>query len=190
MMFFTFAMTTDAVGSVVLSSARRSRAVAQGRPSTFHYVPMAAIAVGALGLGYLADRIGRRGSGPFWVGDLRRELAAVRVRRPIRSVRRAARRGRCRRQRLQDRGARVDRRFLALDARAHDVHEHGGGILRRRRDRRARHRGDAAHRRALVEIPVRGGRRDLRAAHHHGGGSALSTHARAGRPRRPRSPAH
>ena len=59
MMFFTFAMTTDAVGSIIptlLDEFRLSLRAA----SAFHYVPMIAIAAGALGLGFLADRIGRK----------------------------------------------------------------------------------------------------------------------------------
>ena len=59
MMFFTFAMTTDAVGSIIptlLTEFDLSLRAA----SAFHYAPMIAIAVGALGLGFLADRIGRK----------------------------------------------------------------------------------------------------------------------------------
>jgi fucose permease len=59
MMFFTFAMTTDAVGSVIPTLLEEFE-LSLKAASAFHYVPMAAIAVGALGLGYLADRIGRK----------------------------------------------------------------------------------------------------------------------------------
>jgi len=58
-MFFTFAMTTDAVGSIIptlLTEFELSLRAA----SAFHYAPMIAIAIGALGLGFLADRIGRK----------------------------------------------------------------------------------------------------------------------------------
>jgi fucose permease len=58
-MFFTFAMTTDAVGSIIptlLAEFDLSLRAA----SAFHYVPMIAIAVGALALGFLADRVGRK----------------------------------------------------------------------------------------------------------------------------------
>lgn len=58
-MFFTFAMTTDAVGSIIptlLTEFELSLRAA----SAFHYAPMIAIAVGALGLGFLADRLGRK----------------------------------------------------------------------------------------------------------------------------------
>jgi MFS transporter, DHA1 family, quinolone resistance protein len=58
-MFFTFAMTTDAVGSIIptlLAEFDLSLRAA----SAFHYAPMIAIAVGALGLGFLADRVGRK----------------------------------------------------------------------------------------------------------------------------------
>ncbi len=59
LLFFTFAMTSDAVGSVV------SRVIGELHLSltaagAFQYVPMAAIAAGALSLGYAADRLGRR----------------------------------------------------------------------------------------------------------------------------------
>jgi len=58
-MFFTFAMTTDAVGSIIptlLTEFELSLRAA----SAFHYAPMIAIAMGALALGFLADRIGRK----------------------------------------------------------------------------------------------------------------------------------
>ena len=58
-MFFTFAMTTDAVGSIIptlLTEFELSLRAA----SAFHYAPMIAIAVGALCLGFLADRVGRK----------------------------------------------------------------------------------------------------------------------------------
>ena len=58
-MFFTFAMTTDAVGSIIptlLDEFQLSLRAA----SAFHYAPMIAIAAGALALGFLADRIGRK----------------------------------------------------------------------------------------------------------------------------------
>lgn len=59
LLFFTFAMTSDAVGSIV------SRVIAElhlslTQASAFQYVPMAAIAAGAVALGYLADRMGRK----------------------------------------------------------------------------------------------------------------------------------
>ena len=59
LMFFTFAMTTDAVGSVipaVISEFSLSMTAA----SAFQYATMAGIAAGALLLGFLADRIGRK----------------------------------------------------------------------------------------------------------------------------------
>jgi DHA1 family quinolone resistance protein-like MFS transporter len=59
LMFLMFAMTSDAVGSViprVLEEYRLSLKAA----SAFHYAPMIAIAIGALSLGFLADRLGRR----------------------------------------------------------------------------------------------------------------------------------
>jgi fucose permease len=52
-------MTTDAVGSIIptlLTEFELSLRAA----SAFHYAPMIAIAAGALGLGFLADRVGRK----------------------------------------------------------------------------------------------------------------------------------
>ncbi len=59
LLFFTFAMTSDAVGSIV------SRVIVEMHLSltaagAFQYVPMSAIAIGAVTLGFLADRLGRR----------------------------------------------------------------------------------------------------------------------------------
>jgi fucose permease len=59
LLFFTFAMTSDAVGSIV------SRVIIElhltlTAAAAFQYVPMAAIALGAVSLGFLADRLGRR----------------------------------------------------------------------------------------------------------------------------------
>jgi fucose permease len=59
MMFFTFAMTTDAVGSVIPTLLEEFD-LSLRAASAFHYVPMIAIAVGALALGFLADRAGRK----------------------------------------------------------------------------------------------------------------------------------
>lgn len=59
LMFFMFAMTSDAVGSVIpviLDEFHLSLTAA----GAFHYAPMTAIAVGAIGLGFLADRLGRK----------------------------------------------------------------------------------------------------------------------------------
>lgn len=59
MMFLMFAMTSDAVGSVipiVIEQFRLSLTAA----SAFHYAPMTAIALGAILFGYLADRLGRK----------------------------------------------------------------------------------------------------------------------------------
>jgi DHA1 family quinolone resistance protein-like MFS transporter len=59
MMFFMFAMTTDAVGSIIPSLIEEFD-LSLSAASAFHYVPMVAIALGGLGLGFLADRIGRK----------------------------------------------------------------------------------------------------------------------------------
>lgn len=59
LMFFTFAMTTDAVGSVIPTLLEEFH-LSLRAASAFHYVPMIAIAAGALALGFLADRAGRK----------------------------------------------------------------------------------------------------------------------------------
>jgi DHA1 family quinolone resistance protein-like MFS transporter len=59
MMFFTFAMTTDAVGSVIPTLLEEFD-LSLRAASAFHYVPMIAIAAGALAFGFLADRAGRK----------------------------------------------------------------------------------------------------------------------------------
>ena len=59
MMFFMFAMTTDAVGSIIPALIDEYN-LSLSAASAFHYIPMVAIALGGLILGYLADRIGRK----------------------------------------------------------------------------------------------------------------------------------
>jgi fucose permease len=59
LMFFTFAMTTDAVGSVIPQVIAQF-ALSLTAASAFQYATMGGIAAGALLLGFLADRIGRQ----------------------------------------------------------------------------------------------------------------------------------
>jgi fucose permease len=59
LMFFMFAMTSDAVGSVIPKIIEEF-GLTMKAAGAFHYVPMAAIAVGAILLGLLADRWGRK----------------------------------------------------------------------------------------------------------------------------------
>ncbi|OGT78324.1 MAG: MFS transporter [Gammaproteobacteria bacterium RIFCSPLOWO2_02_FULL_56_15] len=59
MMFFMFAMTTDAVGSIIPSLIDEF-GLSLSAASAFHYVPMVAIALGGLVLGFLSDRYGRK----------------------------------------------------------------------------------------------------------------------------------
>ncbi len=59
MMFFMFAMTTDAVGSIIPSLIDEF-SLSLSAASAFHYVPMVAIALGGLVLGFLSDRYGRK----------------------------------------------------------------------------------------------------------------------------------
>jgi fucose permease len=58
-MFFLFAMTTDAVGSIIPQVIEEFH-LTMTAAGAFHYVPMTAIALGALLLGYLADKWGRK----------------------------------------------------------------------------------------------------------------------------------
>ena len=59
LMFLMFAMTSDAVGSVIPKVIEEFK-LSMKAAGTFHYVPMAAIALGAVLLGFLADRMGRK----------------------------------------------------------------------------------------------------------------------------------
>lgn len=59
LMFFTFAMTTDAVGSVI-PQLIAEHGLSMTAAGAFQYASMGGIAVGALLLGFLADRIGRK----------------------------------------------------------------------------------------------------------------------------------
>lgn len=59
LMFFTFAMTTDAVGSVIPRVVAEF-ALTLTQASAFQYASMLGIAAGALLLGFLADRLGRK----------------------------------------------------------------------------------------------------------------------------------
>lgn len=61
MMFFMFAMTTDAVGSIIPALIDEF-GLSLSAASAFHYVPMVAIATGGLCFGFLADRLGRQQS--------------------------------------------------------------------------------------------------------------------------------
>jgi len=57
LMFFTFAMTTDAIGSVIPEIIEQFR-LSMTAASAFQYATMAGIAAGALLLGFLADKLG------------------------------------------------------------------------------------------------------------------------------------
>ena len=59
LMFFTFAMTTDAIGSVIPEVIEQF-VLSMTAASAFQYATMAGIAAGALLLGYLADKLGPR----------------------------------------------------------------------------------------------------------------------------------
>jgi MFS transporter, DHA1 family, quinolone resistance protein len=59
LMFFTFAMTTDAVGSVI-PRLIEEHGLSMTAAGAFQYATMAGIAAGALLLGFLADRFGRK----------------------------------------------------------------------------------------------------------------------------------
>lgn len=59
LMFLTFAMTSDAVGGVIPKIIDEFHLTMKAA-SAFHYAPMIAMALGALLLGFLADRLGRK----------------------------------------------------------------------------------------------------------------------------------
>ena len=59
LMFLMFAMTSDAVGSVIPKIIAEFH-LSMKAASAFQYAPMSAMAVGALLLGFLADRLGRK----------------------------------------------------------------------------------------------------------------------------------
>jgi fucose permease len=59
MMFMMFAMTTDSVG-VIIPEVIRCFHLNMAAAGAFHYANMSAIAFAAVGLGFLADRIGRK----------------------------------------------------------------------------------------------------------------------------------
>jgi MFS transporter, DHA1 family, quinolone resistance protein len=59
LMFMMFAMTSDAVGSII-PRLIKEYGLSLTAAGTFHYVPMAAIALGAIVLGFMADRFGRQ----------------------------------------------------------------------------------------------------------------------------------
>lgn len=58
-MFFMFAMTTDAVGEII-KIARGEMNLSNTQASAFHWATMVAIAASGIGLGFLADRFGRK----------------------------------------------------------------------------------------------------------------------------------
>ncbi|MGJ8693726.1 MAG: MFS transporter [Thalassotalea sp.] len=59
MMFFVFAMTSDAVG-VIIPELIKNYNLNLTQASAFHYIPMVFIAISGLFLGYLADKWGRK----------------------------------------------------------------------------------------------------------------------------------
>ncbi|MFC3032678.1 MFS transporter [Pseudoalteromonas fenneropenaei] len=59
MMFLMFAMTSDAVG-VIIPTLIKDYNLSMTEASAFHYAPMIMIALSGLGLGFLADKLGRK----------------------------------------------------------------------------------------------------------------------------------
>ena len=59
MMFFMFAMTSDAVGMIIPELIEEFN-LSMTQASAFHYAPMALIAFSGLFLGFLADSFGRK----------------------------------------------------------------------------------------------------------------------------------
>jgi len=60
-MFMMFAMTTDSVG-VIIPQVSRSFHLSLAVAGSFHYTVMAGIGLGGVGLGFLADQLGRKGA--------------------------------------------------------------------------------------------------------------------------------
>jgi len=59
LMFLMFAMTTDSVGTIIPEVIKEFH-LSMTAAGAFHYAPMIAIALAAILLGYLADKIGRK----------------------------------------------------------------------------------------------------------------------------------
>lgn len=59
LMFFMFAMTSDAVG-VIIPELISTFNLSMTQASAFHYMPMIFIGLSGLFLGYLADKLGRK----------------------------------------------------------------------------------------------------------------------------------
>ncbi len=59
MLFFTFAMTTDAIGLIIPEIIREFE-ISATQASAFHYSTMVGIALGAIALGHLADKLGHK----------------------------------------------------------------------------------------------------------------------------------
>ena len=59
LMFATFAMTTDSVGTIIPEIIREYR-LGMTAAGSFHYASMSGIGIAAILLGFLADRIGRK----------------------------------------------------------------------------------------------------------------------------------
>ena len=59
MLFFTFAMTTDAVG-VIIPEVIKEFKISLTEAGAFHYTTMIAIALSGIGLGHLPDKIGHK----------------------------------------------------------------------------------------------------------------------------------
>jgi len=59
LMFATFAMTTDSVGTII-PEVIREYSLGMTAAGTFHYASMSGIGIAAILLGFLADRIGRK----------------------------------------------------------------------------------------------------------------------------------
>jgi len=59
LMFMMFAMTTDSVG-VIIPEVIREFNLSMTAAGSFHYATMSAIAVAGIGLGFLADKLGRK----------------------------------------------------------------------------------------------------------------------------------
>ena len=158
LMFFTFAMTTDAVGSVIPRLSRNT-ALSMTAAGAFQYATMAGIAAGRLLLGFLADRIGRKLTIILGLALYGTASLLVAISKPLRYSGCAAGGRGPRHQRVQDGRARADRRYHALEHRAHATHEQRRGFLRSGRDRGSGGgcRAGCARHVLEVAVPARGG---------------------------------
>ena len=172
-MFLMFAMTMDSVG-VIIPQVIKTFRLGAAAAGAFQYASTIGVALGGLGLGFLADRLGRKGA--ILLGLCVYALIAFQFadEPQLRRLQRALVHGRPGHRRLQDGRARAHRRPLPLAERPHRDDEHGRGLLRRGRRHRTRRRHPARQPRGLLEMDLCGGGRALPRADRADAADALS----------------